>query len=190
MKNGQGHLVPDVQVKPIDKLRNELVSELVNSAKENAEQIKVFKNSCHDRIKSFLQVAAQDHGVDIKGDHENLYLTSYDGKYRIIRARDDKIEFNESITIARKIMFELIEKWLVGSNAKIVPFVRRSFKTDKEGHLSVSRIMDLIAADVDDPEWKRAVEIIRESIQVSWTKTYIRFYERDAQGKYQQIALG
>ncbi len=33
------------------------------------------------------------------------------------------------------------------------------------------------------------MDLISESIQVNATKEYLRFYERDASGKYVQIAL-
>jgi len=190
MKNSLGHLVPLAQVKEIDKLRDQVVSKLVKDAKIIADNTQKFKAICFEHVASFIEVAAQDHGVDIGGDKGNVTLTSYDGRYRICRANDDVIEFNESITIAREMIFELIKQWSEGSNANIVAIVHKAFETDKNGHLSVAKILSLKSVHIDDAQWKKAMEIIGDSIQVWQTKTYIRFYEKDANGKFAQIALG
>jgi len=190
MKNSQGHLVPLAQVKEVDKIRNELVSKLVKEAKTIADQAQRFKDSCYTNIASFVELAAQEHGMEIGGGKGNLTITSYDGRYRICRANDDLIEFNESITIAREMFFKLIEEWAKESNSYIVAVVHNAFATDRNGHLSMAKILSLRSAPVDHPEWKKAIEIINQSIQVWQTKTYIRFYEKDENGKFVQVALG
>jgi len=68
--------------------------------------------------------------------------------------------------------------------------VQKAFETDKDGHLSAAKIMGLLSYKIDEPEWKKAVDVIRDSIQVAGTKTYIRFYRRGADGEFRQIALG
>jgi hypothetical protein len=178
------------QVKEIDKIRAYLVANLVTEAKQIAANVEQFKALCYERIKSFIELAAQEHGVEIGGDKGNVTMTSFDGRYRICRANDDQIEFNESITIAREMIFELIKQWSQGSNANIVAIVHKAFETDKNGHLSVAKILSLKSVQIEDAQWKKAMDIIGASIQVWQTKTYIRFYEKDANGKFVQVALG
>jgi hypothetical protein len=190
MKNSQGHLVPLAQVKEVDKIRDYLVSKLVKDAKIIADNTEKFKGICYEHIASFISLAAQEHGVEIGGDKGNVTLTSFDGRFRICRANDDMIEFNESITIARELIFELIKQWSEGSNANIVAIVHKAFETDKNGHLSVAKILSLKSVQIEDAQWKKAMDIIGASIQVWQTKTYIRFYEKDANGKFVQVALG
>lgn len=190
MKNSQGHLVPLDQVKEVDKIRDELVSKLVKDAKIISDNTQKFKDACYTHIASFVGLAAQEHGLTIGGNKGNLTITSYDGRYRICRANDDLIEFNESITIAREMFFKLIEEWSKESNSYIVALVHNAFSTDKNGHLSMAKILSLRSAEVDHPEWKKAIDIINKSLQVWQTKTYIRFYEKDPNGKFVQIALG
>jgi hypothetical protein len=190
MKNSLGHLVPLDQVKEIDKIRAYLVANLVTEAKQISANVEHFKALCYERIKSFIELAAQEHGVEIGGDKGNVTMTSFDGRYRICRANDDQIEFNESITIAREMIFELIKQWSQGSNANIVAIVHKAFETDKNGHLSVAKILSLKSVQIEDAQWKKAMDIIGASIQVWQTKTYIRFYEKDQNGKFVQVALG
>jgi len=190
LKNSQGHLVPEGQVKEIDKIRAYLVTKLVTEAKQISSNVEKFKGICYEELASFVSLAAQEHGVEIGGDKGNVTLTSFDGRFRICRANDDQIEFNESITIARELIFELIKQWSEGSNANIVAIVHKAFETDKNGHLSVAKILSLKSVQIEDAQWKKAMDIIGASIQVWQTKTYIRFYEKDQNGKFVQVALG
>ena len=43
--------------------------------------------------------------------------------------------------------------------------------------------------DIKDEKWLQAMEAIAESINVVDSKSYVRFYERDKDGKYQAISL-
>jgi hypothetical protein len=189
MENAQGHLVPIENVKEIDKIRDTLVFSMVMDAKERAIEIAQFKTSCHVQIASFVSLAAQDHNLNMGGKKGNVTLHSFDGRYRVVRAKDDRIVFNEGLTIGRQKILACVKKWTEGANKHIAAIVNRAFETDKAGHLSASKVMSLFAYNIDDPEWTEALEAIRSSIQVVDTKSYVRFYERDAQGNYVQIAL-
>lgn len=189
MKNAQGHLVPVANVKEIDMLRDGLVKELVTTAKIQAGHVANFKGYCHSQIADFISLAAQDHNLTMGGQKGNVTLHSFDGQYRVVRAKDDRIVFNEGLTIGRQKVLACVKKWTEGANKHIAAIVNRAFETDKAGHLSASKVMSLFAYNIDDPEWTEALEAIRSSIQVVDTKSYVRFYERDALGNYQQIAL-
>jgi hypothetical protein len=189
MENAQGHLVPIENVKEIDKIRDTLVFSMVMHAKERATEIAKFKTFCHDQIAQFVSLAAQDHNLQMGGQKGNVTLHSFDGRFRIIRAKDDRIVFNEGLTIGRQKVLACVKKWTEGANKHIAAIVNRAFETDKAGHLSASKVMSLFAYNIDDPDWTEALEAIRSSIQIVDTKSYVRFYERDAQGNYVQIAL-
>jgi len=77
-----------------------------------------------------------------------------------------------------------------GANKNIVALVQKAFEVDRQGHLSASKILGLQAYKIEDGDWVKAMEIIRQSMQVVGTKTYIRFYKKNAEGAYEQIALG
>lgn len=190
MENGQGNLVPIGNVRELDKLRNELVNEIMGMAMEAADYIAELKRKCQDRVTGFVALAAQEHGMEYGGEKGNVTLTSYDGKRRIIRAMDDVITFNEGVTVAREIILKLVGQWSEGANANITALVHKAFETDRNGHLSAAKLMGLYSVKIEDAEWEKAMKAIRESVQVVSTKSYIRFYERDADGKWVQVALG
>ena len=190
MEDGQGNLIPMRNVRELDKIRDALVRELIGKAGHVAEVARAFKGEAQGRITAFVSLAAQEHGVEMGGEKGNVTLTSFDGRYKVKRAMDDVITFNEGVTVARQIFFRLVAKWSEGSNANLAAIVHKAFETDKDGHLSVSKLMMLNTVEIDDPDWKRAMEAIRQSIQVVSTKSYVRFYERGEDGGYRQIAIG
>ncbi len=55
----------------------------------------------------------------------------------------------------------------------------RVLLTDKEGKVNRGEIFMLLRLDIDDPRWKEAMRAIRESLRVTTSKEYVRFYERD-----------
>lgn len=60
---------------------------------------------------------------------------------------------------------------------------------DKEGKINTRRVLSLRSLDINDEKWLQTMDAISDAIQVASSKEYIRFYERDEHGKYQQISL-
>ena len=54
----------------------------------------------------------------------------------------------------------------------------RAFSKDRNGQLKTAAVLDLMRLDIDDAEWKRAMDAIRDSIQTTGTAIYVRVYER------------
>lgn len=118
-----------------------------------------------------------------------MTLTSYNGRYKIIRAVDETISFTEGLVIAREMIQRCIQRWSDGANAHLIALVNKAFETDRDGNLSTARVLGLASVKIDDTEWTAAIEVIHKSVQVTATKSYLRFYERDSLGKYIQIPL-
>ena len=190
MENAQGHLVPVANVREIDKLRDQLVRDMIGGAEMLAGHAKKFRETCFGEVSALVDVAAAEHGVRMGGEEGNIQLTSFDGRMKVIRACDKVITFTEGMSVAREIIFGCIARWTEGANKNLAVIVRKAFETDKDGHLSSSKIMGLFALKIDDADWTKAMGIIRDSIQVAGTKTYIRFYKRGEDGEFKQIALG
>lgn len=188
-KNAKGNLVPLENVSAMDQLRDEVVLQIMADVEAHSIRTSDLKRSIFNRFDTFLELAQQDHNVTLGGDKGNVTIHSFDGSYRVVRAVDDRVVFNEGITIGREKVLECIKKWSEGSNQSLVAIANNAFEVDKNGHLSASKIFSLLSYQIDDPDWQQAMDAIRSSIQVVDTKTYIRFYKRDALGKYQQIPL-
>ena len=189
-QNPLGHLVPEDNISTIDKIRDDFVRGLVARAKQVSASVGQFKTSSMSEISKFVELAALDHGVVIGGQKGNITLTSFDGRFRVVRAIDESITFNEGMSTAREIIFKCIEAWSEGADPKLATLVTRAFERDKNGTVSTSRILALRSYEIDDQNWRKAMEMIAKSIQVQATIHYLRFYERDDNGRWIQIPLG
>lgn len=190
MQDAKGNLVPLANVKPIDRARNDLVNELVSQAKRQAASMKAFKAAAFADIAAFVELSAEQYGVSIGGKKGNITLTSFDGRYRIIRQVSEHIVFDERLAIAKELIDRCITKWAEGVNDHIRTLVEHAFRTNRQGQVSTGAILGLRRLNIDDAEWKQAMEAIADSIQANDSTTYVRFYERVGETDiYRPIAL-
>ena len=118
-----------------------------------------------------------------------MTLSSFDGKYRIQRAVADSIVFDERIHAAKALIDTCIREWSQGSSSNIKALIDGAFDVDKEGNINTSRIFSLMRLDINDDNWRSAMSALKDSIQVTGSKQYIRVYERNDAGDYIQIPL-
>lgn len=190
MKNASGHLVPIETVREQDILRDEVVRELVTRAQKIHGELLQFKSAALKEIDDVVQIAADKYDVTIGGRKGNVTLTSYDGRYKVQRHVADRITFSEELEAAKELINQCIDRWSEGANDNIRALVDRAFRTDTKGKIKTAAVLELLRLDIDDEEWQRAMEAIKDSIQTTGTAVYVRLYERvDGTDQYKPIAL-
>jgi len=189
MVDAQGRQVPEDMVSGIDKLRDQTVRRIVDEALKMRDVLAEMKARIRDDILAFVNVSAEQYGKSWGGKKGNITLATYDGAYRIVVAISDTITFDERLQVARDLIGDCIEKWSEGSRSEIRILVQDAFQVDKAGKISTARVLGLRRLEIADPEWKKAMAAISDSIQVSGSKQYLRFYERNDRGEYVQIPL-
>jgi hypothetical protein len=189
MTDSQGRQVPVDLVSEIDKLRDQTVRRIADEAMKMKGVLAAFKERIRDDIYTFVEISAEQYGKKWGGKKGNITLTTYDGKYRLVVSMDDQITFDERLQIARELIGDCIEKWSEGSRGEIRILVQDAFQVDKTGKISTARVLGLRRLEITDPDWQKAMTAITESIQISGSKQYLRFYERNDQGEYIQIPL-
>lgn len=178
MENAQGAMIPITSIKEIDLLRNEIVIDLVVRAFETSNKIKDFKEYSFNEIAEFIKLSAEQYGAKIGGKKGNTSLVSYDGKYKITRSYADNIVFDERLMAAKALIDECIHEWSNGANDKIVTLVNHAFQTDNEGKVSTSKVLGLKRLKINDEKWLKAMLAISDSINITNSKGYLRFYVR------------
>jgi hypothetical protein len=189
MVDSQGRQVPLELVSEIDKLRDQTVRRIADEAMKMKEVLNGFKQRIHDDIYTFVELSANQFGKTWGGKKGNITLTSFDGSYRLVVAMDDTITFDERLQVARQIIGECLDRWSTDARPEIRLLVNDAFQVDKAGNISTSRVLGLRRLEISDPDWQKAMQAITESIQITGSKQYLRFYKRDASGKYEQIPL-
>jgi hypothetical protein len=189
MTDGQGRQVPVEMVSDIDKLRDQTVREIAKKALETRDKLAAFKRDIREELFSYLSLSAERYGKKYGGKKGNVTLMSYDGSIKLILAVNESIVFDERLQIAKSIIDECITRWAEGSRNEIRALVNNAFYVDRAGNINTARILGLRRLDISDPEWKKAMDAITDSIQVSGSKEYLRVYTRGENGEYKQVPL-
>jgi len=188
-RNALGHLVPVAQIEEVDLLRDEFVLRSLQMVKSMKEDLAAFKNKMAGDMDAFLDLSAEKYGVKMGGVKGNITLTSYDGRYRITREVAERIEFDERLQAAKVLVDECLREWTKSSASEVRTLIEDAFQVDKKGKINTQRILGLRKFKIDHPTWKKAMAAIGDAVTVTGSCVYHRFYERDEQGRYQQISL-
>lgn len=178
MQNAVGHLVPIDNVREQDKLRDEAVRRLVSRGLQINQTLTDYKRQALAEIDDLIQIAADKFEVTIGGRKGNVTLTSYDGRYKIQRQVADRIQFGEELEAAKELINLCIDRWSEGANDNIRALVDRAFRTDDKGKIKTASVLELLRLEINDSQWKSAMEAIKDSIQTAGTAVYIRISER------------
>ena len=187
--NAAGNMIHLSNVRPIDLARDEIVIEVIEKAKSLSGLVAKFKSSTLDDIQAFVELSADRYDVKRGGRKGNVTLTSFDGRYQIQRSIADRLEFDEGLQAAKALIDECLIEWSEGARPEIRTIIQDAFATDKKGNLATHKILSLRRLKIEDPRWKRAMDAIGDSLQITGSKSYITFYQRDKDGKYIRLSL-
>lgn len=190
-QNAVGHLVPIGKIGDLELLKDDLVMGIINQALNLQTMMMTVKSQSLTDIDTFMKLAAEQYDTVLGGEKGNVQLLSFDGKYKVILAIDDNQTFDEKLQIAKQLIDECILAWTQDSNDNVRAIIQDAFQVDKAGNLNKSRIFGLLRLkNIKDPQWAKAMEALKDSIQVLSSKRYMRLYQRVGdEGKYQQISL-
>ncbi|MBA4289367.1 MAG: sulfate transporter [Pseudomonas sp.] len=189
-KNAQGHLIPESLIKPIDQERDRLVQHLVDRASELNSELSDYKAVAFGDIEAFIEMSAEQYGAKVGGKKGNVTLLSFDGRYKIQRAVQERIAFDERLQAARALIDECFQEWTQNARPEVIALVNDAFRADTNGEIRTARVLALRRFAISDERWQRAMTAIGEACQVIGSKSYIRIYERVGDtDQYRPISL-
>lgn len=178
MKNALGHFVPRANIREQDLLRDEIANKVASRAIRLHQELTEFKKETLGEVADLVKIAGERYDVMLGGKKGNVSISSYDGKYKVVRSVADRIQFTEEIEAGKALINQCIARWSDGANDNIRAIVDRAFNKDTKGQLKTAAVLDLMRLEINDDEWKRAMDAIRDSIQTTGTAIYVRVYER------------
>lgn len=189
-KDAQGRLIPVDKIKPVDALRDELTISIINRAKALQAELRKFKADTFSEVAAFIEQSASEYGVKLGGKKGNAQLISFDGRYKVVRSIADLISFDERLQAAKALLDECADEWTEGARSEVRIIIQDAFRTDNNGNIRVSEVLRLRRYNFDDPRWLKAMDAISDALQVTGTKSYVRFYERVGDtNQYRAISL-
>ena len=187
--DARGALVPVNSIKPTDLMRDDLIKEIIAKVAPLNAQLAELKRDVINDLRSFIDISANEYGVALGGKKGNVTLTSFDGAYRIQIAMQDTLHFDERLQAAKQLIDECLHEWTQNSGADLKTIVQAAFDVNKEGQINTSRVLGLRRLNIQNEKWLQAMNILSDSIQVQASKEYVRFYQRNKDGKYELINL-
>lgn len=189
-QDAHGSLIPVSKIKPIDKDRHHVVTDICRQAEEESARLFAFKTTAMHALTEFVGRSLAEYDIKHGGKKGNITLVNFDASYKIVRQMQDTIVFDERLQAAKALIDECINGWSKGSNANIKVLVNDAFAVDQEGKISPGRVLGLRRHDIKDEKWLQAMQAISDSIRIAGSKPYIRFYKLDeASGSYCPISL-
>ena len=190
--NKQGKEMHPDMIRADEKLRDELVEELIAKAKEKREILKKFKEEAFGEVESYFELLLEKYNINAKENSRkgNITLENYSGTKKIQIAIQDRIEFDEKLNIAKMKIDEYLHKITQDASPEIKTLITKAFEVDKKGNVNAQKILALKSYEITDPLWIEAMHIIDEATQIVSSKSHIRFYERENPGdEYKLVTL-
>lgn len=180
MKNAQGALIPEANVRPEDKLEDQLVRGLVDQALRLNTALADFKVEAMSEAAEFKKLIAEKYGASKGGAGGNMTLSSFDGSMQVQVAVSNLIDLHTpQLAAAKELIDECVIRWSDGANDNLKALVDHAFQVNKQGKIDTQRVLGLTKLEISDDQWNRAMDAIRDAVKVTATRTYIRFYQTD-----------
>jgi len=190
--NKRGEEVHPDMVRADDKMKHELVYDILKKVKDKREELKSFKEETLQEIATYMEILREEYKLDVmkKSTKGNITLESFDGLKKVQIAVATHIGFDEKLTLAKEKFDSYFKEITKEASGDLKTLIMKVFEVDKKGNVNVKQILSLKSYDIEHPLWIEAMTIIDDAIEVVGSKSYIRFYERKSvDEKWNNISL-
>jgi|SRR5690554_605375 len=157
------------------------VNEVLHDFKEKVREI------CEEVHEQYLK----DKNIDAKGKG-NFTWYNFDRSIKVEVSINDRITFDDmGIATCRELFDEYLNDTLKNTRNKMISKMLHDAFTTSRGKLDTKKVMNLIRYEneEDHPKFKKAMEVLKDSIRKPSSKTYFRIWAKDTAGEYQNIDL-
>jgi hypothetical protein len=176
--NNEGGLSVVAKVRPQDLLQDEMVRKVFGFALPLSGFIARFVQHTFNDADELVGLLDQHYGVQRGGKAGNLTFTTFDGLMKVEVSRAKIIDFGPSLTQAKALVDACVAEWSGGADDNLKALVTSAFNVENGGLANRAALLQLLRYDIDDERWKRAMQAIRDAIEIRGTKRYVRLYHR------------
>ncbi len=179
MRDANGKLTPLELVKPADKLKDEVVRDLVARAMSTSAIIAAFRAAAFRDVEQLVDLVAEQYGAKIGGAAGNILLQTFDGCMKVELQVQKRVTYGPELQVAKEIVDECLLRWGEHSGPEIRAIVGDAFNVDQQGKVNRNALLRLKKLDITDERWLEAMRAITDAETPDGTKAYIRFHVRD-----------
>jgi len=189
MRDARRNLMAYGTIKAQRVLEDEMVRKVMFFARDLSDQIKRFKGHTFEDLAAFQSLLEQQYGVPPSTGKGNCSYTSFDDTMKVEVKIADQIAFGPELQAAKRLVDECLKEWGADSHEALRSLVNRVFSVEKEGQINRGELFSMLAMEIADERWQRAMDAIRDSIRVIGTKAYLRFRIRDEDGAWSTVTI-
>ena len=180
--------VPATYVPKIDKKKEKVALRYLKKAKYIHNKLEEFKAALLEDCDELYELMLEEAEIDENKRKGNYTVTSFDKSVKIEVNVQERIEFDDHINMAQKKINQFLEEKTKGVDHDLAVLVNDAFKTSN-GRLDTKRILGLFKLQIKGKLWEEAMELVKKSINRNNSKRYVRIFEKDIEGEYQNIEL-
>ena len=180
--------VPKKYISKIDQKTERVVAKVLLKTiafqKKAVELKNIMIDECDELYFEMMKAA----GIDVKERKGNYTVFSFDRSIKLEMKVSDRIEFDEKINFAHEKIKEFLVLKTKGVDNVLTELINGAFNT-QSNRLDTKSIFKLFKYKIKDSIWLEAMDLIKESIQKNKSVRYLAIYQKDDDGKYNQIQL-
>jgi hypothetical protein len=185
--DNKGRMIPCEYIPQNELNKSKILEWLFALAMKMHEELAMFKTAANNEVQSYLDHIAAEYGQNYTG---NCMISNFSDTQRIVFKQTTKMVANETINVAIKSVDDCIKSWSEGINESLIAIINDALRVDTYGKRDLKQMMRLFTLEIDDPNWRRAMEALKASIKTVESKKYMYFeYRDDEAGDWKSIKL-
>ncbi|MDE7547231.1 DUF3164 family protein [Acetobacter fabarum] len=183
---------PRERMAPTTLLSNDLAIELVNDAKALHELMVEQKRRMFEKARNYETALLEQYRVKKrKGSRGAFQAESLDSCFKVELSVADFRRVTSDIMAAQALMGEVLDDLTENVSPDIRLLLSAAFEPDERtGRVNVDRLQQVRKVRLTHPRWPDVMEAVANSIEVSSSKPYLRFYWRETRDQdWQAIRL-
>lgn len=187
----KGRPIPEEYIQPQDKKRDRMVESIIKRVSKLSAKLADEKVEIVAAIEKYLKELAKDNKVreNWKG---NILIYNFSQNLCIERRINETISFDERLQMVKTTIDKWLNDRLKNIDELIAKVISQAFSVDKQGRINTAMLLKLRKLDIQDHEWKKAMELLDESIFVKSSKMALRFRTKNTDvpdGAWSEIGL-
>lgn len=193
-KDGQywiDHLDRKVHVSmidPVDKKQDTVVERTFKKVETLHNKMIAVKQQLMTALDDYLEWERKQAEME-RPESGAFTMNNYDQTKKVQVKIPRVINFDNRFQMAETLINEYLNELLEGSAAQVRAIVSEAFQRDKEGKLSAPAVIRLKRINIKDDRWKRAMNLIDESMKIEYAKRYVVLMRRDKGGEWETLKM-
>lgn len=172
------------------KERDRMIINLCLEATKISEVIERFNANAHEAMRQ-QKIKLDEYGKIRKNSKGGFQLITEDGEYKIQYAYNGISDYDERANKAEELLKDFLQDKIQKKDKVLYGMIVSLLERNKAGRLEFSRIQSIYKyeTEFDDPRWKEALKLFKESFVLKDSKMQPLFYKKNDKGTYDLIKL-